>query len=161
MTDAGRIDETDVAYLRRCIALAGEASDAGNAPCGSLLVDAAGEVLAEPRNEVNTTGDQTAHRERALASWASCHLEPAERTTAMMYTSGEHCTMCAAGHVWAGISRLVSAFSSEMIREHAALSRTRVAISAREVVERSNVEVRVDRPCHELADDLPALFARR
>ena len=158
--EGGDMNETDIAHLRRCIELATEARAQGNAPFGSLLVSRDGEVIAERRNEVNTTGDQTAHPELALASWASRNLEPAERTSATMYTSGEHCTMCAAGHVWAGIGRLVFAFSSEMIREHADPGRTRVAISAREVIERSNVKIRVDGPCLKLAGKLPALFQR-
>lgn len=154
------MNATDIAHLRRCVELAGEARQKGNAPFGSILVSGAGEVLAERRNEVNTTGDQTAHPELALASWASRNLEPAERAAATMYTSGEHCTMCAAAHVWAGIGRLVFAFSSETIRELAEPGRTSVAIRAREVVERSNVEVVVEGPCAELADEAPVLFGR-
>ncbi len=72
-------------------------------------------MLAERRNEIVTTGDCTAHPELALAGWASRNLEPDDRATATMYTSGEHCPMCAAAHVWAGIGRLVFVLSAPMI----------------------------------------------
>ncbi|MFE9693582.1 hypothetical protein [Micromonospora sp. NPDC005806] len=41
------LTETDERHLRRAIALAAAARDAGDGPFGSLLVDAGGRVLAE------------------------------------------------------------------------------------------------------------------
>ncbi len=89
--------ETDLAHLRRCVELAREALADGDEPFGSLLVDAHGEVRFEDRNRVKD-GDQTRHPEFEIARWSATHLTPEERAAATVYTSGEHCPMCAAAH---------------------------------------------------------------
>ncbi len=150
----------DLEHLRRCIDLAREARDRGDDPFGSVLVSAGGEVLAERSNQVQTTRDCTAHPELALARFASIHLSESERRGATMYTSGEHCPMCAAAHVWAKIGRLVFVLPGERIGQLFGPSETAIVIGAREVVERSNVEVRVEGPCEELVDEAAALFTR-
>ncbi|WP_067543627.1 nucleoside deaminase [Nocardia crassostreae] len=104
----------DLRHLERCIELATEALDAGDEPFGSLLVAADGAVLAEDRNRV-AGGDHTQHPEFALARWAAQHLTPAERATATVYTSGEHCAMCSAAHAWVGLGRIVYAASTEQL----------------------------------------------
>lgn len=48
--------EADLVHLRRCADLATAAVDAGDQPFGSVLVAAAGEVLAEERNRVGAGG---------------------------------------------------------------------------------------------------------
>jgi tRNA(Arg) A34 adenosine deaminase TadA len=106
------VDETDLRHLRRCVALAAEAVEAGDDPFGSVLVSASGEVLREDRNREQSAGDPTAHPEIELARWAGRHLTPEQRRTTTMYTSGEHCPMCAAAHAWVGLGRLVYASSS-------------------------------------------------
>jgi tRNA(Arg) A34 adenosine deaminase TadA len=105
-------DETDVRHLRRCIELARLAYEAGDEPFGSVLVSGDGEVLAEDHNRV-ATGDATRHPEFELARWAGAHLTPEERSRATVYTSTEHCPMCAAAHGWVGLGRIVYASSSE------------------------------------------------
>jgi tRNA(Arg) A34 adenosine deaminase TadA len=108
-------DAPDPAHLRRCIALAAEALDAGDDPFGSVLVGSDGHVLAEDRNRETSSADPTAHPEFALARWAAAHLSPAERAAATVYTSGEHCPMCAAAHAWVGLGRIVYAASSTQL----------------------------------------------
>jgi tRNA(Arg) A34 adenosine deaminase TadA len=105
-------NERDLTHLRRCVALATEALDAGDDPFGSVLVGADGKVLAEDRNRETSSADPTAHPELALARWAVANLPPAERAAATVYTSGEHCPMCAAAHAWVGLGRVVFAASS-------------------------------------------------
>jgi len=105
-------DETDVRHLRRCIELAREAYEAGDEPFGSVLVSGDGDVLAEDHNRV-ASGDATRHPEFELARWAGTHLTPDERSRATVYTSTEHCPMCAAAHGWVGLGRIVYASSSE------------------------------------------------
>jgi tRNA(Arg) A34 adenosine deaminase TadA len=105
----------DLRHLRRCVALATEALEAGDEPFGSLLVAADGTVLAEDRNRVASLGDPTRHPEFELARWAATNLNPAERTAATVYTSGEHCAMCAAAHGWVGLGRIVYATSSRQL----------------------------------------------
>src|SRR5215208_6552132 len=100
-TGSGETDpgpEADLVHLRRCVDLATEAVDAGDEPFGSVLVAVTGEVLADDRNRVGA-GDPTRHPEVALAQWAATHLTPAERATATVYTSGEHCPMCCGARV--------------------------------------------------------------
>ena len=105
---------TDRAHLRRAVELAETALAAGDEPFGSVLVDADGTVLFEDHNHV-ASGDATAHPEIAAARWAIAHLSPAQRAASTVYTSGEHCAMCAAAHAWAGLGRIVYATSSAQL----------------------------------------------
>jgi tRNA(Arg) A34 adenosine deaminase TadA len=109
------LSETDLRHLRRCVALAGEALEAGDDPFGSLLVDADGEVRREERNRAGS-GDETQHPELALAQW-SARLTPQERAASTVFTSGEHCPMCSAAHAWMGLGRLVYAVSSSQLAQ--------------------------------------------
>ena len=99
------LTEQDLRYLRRCVALAEESLNQGDQPFGSVLVSAQGAVLAEDHNQIHTNA--TFHPELALAQWAAEHLSETERAQTTMYTSGEHCPMCAAAHAWAGLGRVV------------------------------------------------------
>ncbi|MER6671898.1 nucleoside deaminase [Streptomyces sp. NPDC000983] len=108
------VKDSELPYLRRCVELAAEALDAGDEPFGSVLVSADGTVLAEDHNRV-ASGDRTRHPEFELARWAAAHLTPEERAAATVYTSGEHCPMCAAAHAWVGLGRIVYAASTEQL----------------------------------------------
>lgn len=110
------IDDDDLERLSRCIALAREALDDGDEPFGSILVDDAGLVLFEDRNRVKS-GDHTRHPEFAIAQWAVANLSQDERARATVYTSGEHCPMCAAAHAWVGLGRIVYAASSDQLTQ--------------------------------------------
>ncbi len=108
------ISDLDMKFLRRCVELAKIALEKGDEPFGSVLVSADGEVLAEDHNHV-ASGDHTQHPEFALARWAAANMTPEERSKATVYTSGEHCPMCAAAHGWVGLGRIVYASSSEQL----------------------------------------------
>ena len=95
------ISKNDLDYLARCVALAQEALDKGDEPFGSLLVSEDGRVLFEDHNHV-AGGDHTQHPEFAIARWAAQNMTPEKRKKAVVYTSGEHCPMCAAAHGWVG-----------------------------------------------------------
>lgn len=110
------INNTDLRYLQRCIELAKEALDKGDEPFGSILVSESGEILAEDHNHV-ASGDHTQHPEFALARWAAQHMTLDERKKATVYTSGEHCPMCAAAHGWVQLGRIVYASSSKQLSE--------------------------------------------
>jgi tRNA(Arg) A34 adenosine deaminase TadA len=112
---AGGVAPEDLPHLRRCVELAAEAVAAGDHPFGSVLVAADGQVLAEERNRENTAGDPTRHPEFELARWAAVHMTAAERAGATVFTSGEHCPMCAAAHAWVGLGRIVYVSSSEQL----------------------------------------------
>lgn len=109
------ISETDLVHLRRAIAHATEAADAGDGPFGSVLVDRSGVERFADRNREQSTGDAMRHPEIEIARWAMTHLSAADRAAATVYTSGEHCPMCSAAHAWVGLGRIVFAASSEQI----------------------------------------------
>ena len=110
------ITDTDRTFLTRAVDLAEQALKAGDEPFGSVLVSATGETLFEDHNHV-AGGDHTQHPEFSIARWAAAHLTPSERAEATVYTSGEHCPMCAAAHGWVGLGRIVYASSSEQLGE--------------------------------------------
>lgn len=111
---AGTVSAADVEYLRRAIGLARRALELGDEPFGSVLVSGSGEVLFEDHNHVVAL-EETQHPEFAIARWAGAHLERAERAAATVYTSGEHCPMCAAAHGWVGLGRIVVAATSAQL----------------------------------------------
>ena len=108
------ISNTDLKYLRRCVELARTALVKGDQPFGSVLVSGDDTVLAEDHNHV-ASGDHTQHPEFYLARWAAANMTPEERSKATVYTSGEHCPMCAAAHGWVGLGRIVYASSSKQL----------------------------------------------
>ncbi len=110
------LDGEDIRRLGRCVELARAALDAGDEPFGSILVDADGAVLFEDHNHV-AGGDATAHPELAIAQWAAANLSPAQRARATVYTSGEHCPMCAAAHAWVGLGRIVFAVAGAQLAQ--------------------------------------------
>ena len=112
--EISRIDE---GHLRRCVELATQALENGDDPFGSVLVDADGATLAEALNREQSDRDPTAHPELALVRWAIAHLTPDQRATTTVYTSGEHCPMCAAAHGWSGLGRVVAAASAAQLAE--------------------------------------------
>ncbi|BBX16388.1 tRNA-specific adenosine deaminase [Mycolicibacterium duvalii] len=149
----------DLGYLRRCVELASEALCHGDEPFGSLLVDADGAVRFEDHNHVRG-GDATRHPELAIARWAVEHLDAGQRAASTVYTSGEHCPMCAAAHAWVGLGRVVYAASSAQLTQWlhewgappppvAALPITAVAPG-----------VRVDGPVPELTEQMRALYEK-
>jgi tRNA(Arg) A34 adenosine deaminase TadA len=107
-------NESELKHLRRCIELATKAMEDGNEPFGSVLVAEDGTMLAEDHNRVSS-GDRTRHPEFELARWAAANMAPRERAAATVYTSGEHCPMCAAAHGWVGLGRIVYVSSSEQL----------------------------------------------
>ncbi|GIH91279.1 tRNA-specific adenosine deaminase [Planobispora siamensis] len=139
--------------------LAAEALEKGDEPFGSVLVSAGGEVLAEGHNEV-ASGDQTRHPEFELARWSATHLTPEERAGATVYTSGEHCPMCAAAHAWVGLGRIVYAASSQQLS--AWLSELGVPPSPVRTLPVHEVApgVTVEGPAAELTDQVHALHRR-
>ena len=113
---AQKLKEFDQKYLRRCLELAKEAMEAGDEAFGSVLVNEGAEFIAEARNRGN---EKTilAHPEIDLAYWAAENLSEVERLKTTMYTTGEHCPMCAAAHGWVGIGTLVYLSSAKQLGE--------------------------------------------
>lgn len=108
------MNHVDLRHLQRCVELATEALEAGDEPFGSVLVAMDGTVLAEDHNRV-AAGDRTRHPEFELARWAAANMTPQQRAAATVYTSGEHCPMCAAAHGWVGLGRICFVSSSKQL----------------------------------------------
>ncbi|MCT9075832.1 nucleoside deaminase [Streptomyces fulvoviolaceus] len=153
------VKDSELPYLRRCVALAAEALESGDEPFGSVLVGADGSVLGEDHNRV-ASGDRTRHPEFELARWSAAHLTPEERAAATVYTSGEHCPMCAAAHAWVGLGRIVYVASSEQLAEWLG----QLGVSAPPVrtlpVHEVAPGVVVEGPVPELVDEVRALHRR-
>ncbi|MGH3964337.1 MAG: nucleoside deaminase [Pseudonocardiaceae bacterium] len=113
--DWHQMTEADGRHLQRCVELAEQALADGDEPFGSVLVAVNGSVLAEDRNRIVATGDPTSHPEFALARWAAANIAPEQRAAATVFTSGEHCPMCAAAHGWVGLGRIVYVSSSAQL----------------------------------------------
>lgn len=145
MPETQGMDDIDLHHLRRCVELAEAAVEDGDEPFGSVLVGAEGQVLREERNHVGG-GDRTQHPERARAT---------------VYTSGEHCPMCAAAHAWVGLGRIVYASSAGQLT---AWSRG-LGLPPSPVqplpIRRIAPELRVEGPCAELAPLMYDLHRRR
>ncbi|GAA2294747.1 nucleoside deaminase [Streptomyces hawaiiensis] len=153
------VKDTELPFLRRCVELAAEALEAGDEPFGSVLVGGDGTVLGEDHNRV-ASGDRTRHPEFELARWSAAHLTPGERAAATVYTSGEHCPMCAAAHAWVGLGRIVYVASSEQLSswlsELGAPAPPVLPLSVREVAP----QVAVDGPVPELSGRVKDLHVR-
>ncbi|MFF5533762.1 nucleoside deaminase [Streptomyces cinerochromogenes] len=153
------VRDDELRYLRRCVELAAEALDAGDEPFGSVLVAGDGTVLAEDHNRV-AGGDRTRHPEFELARWSAAHLTPEERAAATVYTSGEHCPMCAAAHAWVGLGRIVYIASSEQLSgwlaEMGVPAPPVRTLPVRDVAP----EVAVEGPVPELVDEVRELHRR-
>ncbi len=103
-------------YLELAVSLAEEALNKGDQPFGSVLVSKEGEILFKDHNRIST-GDNTKHPELHIAQWASVNLSEEERKEAVVYTSGEHCPMCANAHAINGLGKIVYATSSAQFRK--------------------------------------------
>lgn len=150
------INDTDLKHLRRCVELARYALDTGEEPFGSVLVSTNGDVLIEDHNRVSS-GDHTQHPEFALARWSAENMTIEERSKATVYTSGEHCPMCAAAHGWVGLGRIVYASSSKQLAQW--LSEMGVTTSRVRNLPIQDVirDTPVDGPVPELAEEVQQL----
>jgi tRNA(Arg) A34 adenosine deaminase TadA len=153
------VTDDDLVYLRRCVDLAREALQGGDEPFGSLLLDASGTVRFEDHNRVKD-GDATRHPEFAISRWAVEHLAPDERARATVYTSGEHCPMCAAAHAWVGLGRVVYAASCAQLTSWLAEWDAPPPPVAGLPITTVAPAVAVDGPAPELTEEMKALYAR-
>ncbi|HEX7323470.1 MAG TPA: nucleoside deaminase [Mycobacterium sp.] len=151
------LSDADLEHLGRCVELAREALENGDAPFGSVLVDADGRVLYEDRNRTGG-GDATRHPEFAIARWAAANLAPVRRIRTTVYTSCEHCPMCAAAHGFVGLGRIVYATSAAQM--HAWTAEVHAPISPVAALPITTVVPRAvaDGPAPVFEDQLKALY---
>ncbi|MBL3698465.1 nucleoside deaminase [Leucobacter luti] len=153
------LTQAELGHLRHCVRLAQAALDLGDEPFGSLLVDADGAVRFEDHNRVSG-GDATRHPEFEIARWAAAQLSPAERAASTVFTSGEHCPMCAAAHAWVGLGRIVYAASTAQLGAWLAEWGAPAAPVAPLPIRAVAPGVPVAGPAPELAAEIRALHAR-
>lgn len=94
--------------MARALALAAEAAVAGEAPIGCVIVDDAGQIIAEGANAPIAAHDPTAHAEiialrKAAAALGNYRLKP----NLTLYVTLEPCAMCAGAISHARIARVV------------------------------------------------------
>ena len=99
---------SDEAHMARALALAAAAGGAGEAPVGCVVVDGAGQIIAEGANQPIAAHDPTAHAEivalrQAAAAIGNYRLKPG----LTLYVTLEPCAMCAGAISHARIARLV------------------------------------------------------
>jgi len=107
----------DETLLRRAIDIAAHAITIGDAPYGSLLADAEGNILIEEHNTVGRDKDIASHPELKLARWAARELSPEAAAATTMYTSCQPCGMCTGGIARSGLGRVVYALSTDQFYE--------------------------------------------
>lgn len=145
----------DLTLLRRAIELAREASAAGEAPFGALLLSGGGQVLVEEHNTTRADRDPTAHAELKLVHWAARTLDAEDRRRSSVFASGEPCPMCAVAHAEAGLGRLVFAFSQRQLAQLTGGPSWKLGV--RELYDRRGVQTPVEGPATELTAEATAL----
>ena len=105
----GGMDEAfDLEMMRRAMAQAQAAADAGEAPIGAVLVDpVTREVVAEAHNQPIGLHDPTAHAEILALRAAAARSANYRLTGLTLYVTLEPCAMCAGAISHARIGRVV------------------------------------------------------
>lgn len=107
------LDEQDLIFMRRAIALAEQGMNAkAGGPFGALVVKD-GEIIAENYNRVTSENDPTAHAEVLAIRDACKKLKAFQLKGCVIYTSCEPCPMCLGAIYWARPDRVVYACTKE------------------------------------------------
>lgn len=104
------MNDLDQQYMRRALALAHAARDAGEVPVGALLVQDDG-IVAEGMNRCILDHDPTAHAEIVAMRRAGLQLLNYRLPRTTLYVTLEPCAMCFGALVHARVERVVFAAS--------------------------------------------------
>jgi tRNA(adenine34) deaminase len=97
----------DFMHMRRALALAREAQQAGEVPVGAVLVAADGNEIAAASNAPIAHHDPTAHAEIRVLRAAGMELKNYRLPDTTLYVTLEPCAMCAGALVHARVQRVV------------------------------------------------------
>lgn len=100
-------DRADTALMRRALALAAEAGEAGEVPVGAVVVDASGAVIGSGRNRREETHDPSAHAEVLAMREAAVAIGSWNLSGCTLVVTLEPCLMCAGALLQARVSRVV------------------------------------------------------
>lgn len=92
-------------FMRRALALAREAADAGEVPVGCVIVRG-GEIVGEGRNRREECGQAAAHAEMDAIAAANQQLGDWRLDDCSLYVTLEPCPMCAGAILNARISKV-------------------------------------------------------
>ena len=93
--------------MRVALAEAARASEHGDVPIGTVLLDASGQRVAAAHNHREADGDATAHAEMLVLREASAARGDWRLTGHTLVVTIEPCAMCAMAAVWARVDRIV------------------------------------------------------
>lgn len=96
----------DTIYMRMALCEAERAAEAGEVPCGALIVRN-GEILGKAHNQTELLKDPTAHAEILAITQAAAAVENWRLTDSVLYVTKEPCPMCAGAIVLARIKKVV------------------------------------------------------
>jgi len=98
--------------MRRALAEAEMARDAGEIPIGAVVV-CRDKIISRAHNLTETLCDVTAHAEMQAITAAASFLGGKYLTECTLYVTVEPCTMCAGAIGWAQLPRIVYGASDE------------------------------------------------
>jgi tRNA(adenine34) deaminase len=96
----------DVDYMRRALALAESAGEAGEVPVGAVLVSG-DRIIAEGANNPIAAQDPTGHAEIVALRAGGRALGSYRLTDTVLYVTLEPCVMCASAIIHARVRRVV------------------------------------------------------
>jgi tRNA(Arg) A34 adenosine deaminase TadA len=115
---ADELTDADLAFLWESIRVAERAREGGTHPFGSIVVSAAGEIVAScGNNSLPPEGDPTQHAELRAVAAAFRALGAEGMAGSTLFTSAEPCAMCSGAAYWCGIDRVVYALSEHRLLE--------------------------------------------
>jgi tRNA(adenine34) deaminase len=97
---------TDVDFMRRALALAEAAGEAGEVPVGAVLVSG-DRIIAEGANNPIVNHDPTGHAEIVALRAGGVALGSYRLTDTVLYVTLEPCVMCASAIIHARVRRVV------------------------------------------------------